>query len=463
VGYISSLTNLTNVTNVNSLQGVFSSIGVNCNFPAHRLDVNGKLNVYGNAGFGLIQAQGATSETLSFYLDPVNAGTPVNTGWITGQTTSTGNVGAANITTFGVTRVNNSVLSQYGYYMTSNGSFGINNNNPVYALDVVGQIRSISGPNSLVGGINLASGLDSVAYNFICASNNGGGNIQNSLQLFQYGPNSSTGIPLLHILENDTNNTFNYSGFIKSQKPSNLNSVMIGYSGSPQIPSILFSSNSSTAGIGFNAGTNTLTYGFGTNACNSFLGAVSFATTVVLPINTWIRDSGGALRFIFYLNDPNGSAVPNSTYFASPAWFYFTDGGNGARASISSTGDIVAKGSLTANGTVLGVSDIRLKENVITIDNALERISQMRGVFYNKIDDPDKIRSVGVIAQEIETILPEVVHTDIGPNHYKSVAYGNITGVLIEGIKAQAIQISTLQSSYNTLLSQMSTVMAKLV
>jgi len=184
---------------------------------------------------------------------------------------------------------------------------------------------------------------------------------------------------------------------------------------------------------------------------------------LTFPINTWIRDSGGALRFIFYANDPNTSAVPNSTYFASPAWFYFTDGGNGTRVSIDSSGNLVARGDITASGTVLGQSDMRLKENVITIDNALERISQMRGVFYNKIDDPAKTRNVGVIAQEIETILPEVVHTDTASNHYKSVAYGNITGVLIEGIKAQAIQISTLQSSYNTLVSQMSTVMAKLV
>jgi len=151
-GYVSSLTNLSNVTNVNSLQGVFSSIGVNCNLPAYRLDVNGKLNISGNPAFGLIQAQGTTSETLSFYLDPVNAGTPSNTGWITGQTTTTGVVGSANITTFGVTRVNNSILSQYGYYMTSNGRFGINTNNPSANLHVNGLDGTV--PGLYVGGSN---------------------------------------------------------------------------------------------------------------------------------------------------------------------------------------------------------------------------------------------------------------------------------------------------------------------
>jgi hypothetical protein len=161
-GYISSLTNLSNVTNVNSLQGVFSSIGVNCNLPAYRLDVNGKLNISGNPAFGLIQAQGTTSETLSFYLDPVNAGTPSNTGWITGQTTTTGVAGAADITSFGVTRVNNSILSQYGYYMTSNGRFGINANNPaanlhVNALDGTVPGLYVSGSNGF-GLIQLQGG-----------------------------------------------------------------------------------------------------------------------------------------------------------------------------------------------------------------------------------------------------------------------------------------------------------------
>ena len=118
------------------------NVGINCNTPAYTLDVNGKLNVSGNPAFGLIQAKGTTSETLSFYLDPVNAGSSSNTGWITGQTTTTGFVGAAHITTFGVTRVNNSILSQYGYYMTSNGRFGINCNTPAFSLDVNGDIQT---------------------------------------------------------------------------------------------------------------------------------------------------------------------------------------------------------------------------------------------------------------------------------------------------------------------------------
>jgi hypothetical protein len=116
------------------------------------------INVLGSAAYGLIQLRGTTSESTSFYIDPVNAGTSSNTGWITGQTTSIGNVGPAHITTFGVTRVNNGGLSEYGYYMTSNGRFGINCNTPAVALDVVGDLvisgRGQINKGLLINGIN---------------------------------------------------------------------------------------------------------------------------------------------------------------------------------------------------------------------------------------------------------------------------------------------------------------------
>ena len=67
----------------------------------------------------------------------------------------------------------------------------------------------------------------------------------------------------------------------------------------------------------------------------------------------------------------------------------------------------------------------------------------MRGVSYNKIDS--KENSIGVIAQEVEKVLPEVVHTD--GEGMKSVAYGNIVGVLIEAIKDQQRQIDELRNS----------------
>jgi len=99
-------------------------------------------------------------------------------------------------------------------------------------------------------------------------------------------------------------------------------------------------------------------------------------------------------------------------------------------------------GTIRATGDVIAFSDIRVKENIKTIDNALDKVKSLRGVEYNKIDNPEK--SIGVIAQEIEEVIPEVVKED--DQGMKSVAYGNITAVLIEAIKEQQKQIDELKN-----------------
>jgi predicted RecB family endonuclease len=89
-----------------------------------------------------------------------------------------------------------------------------------------------------------------------------------------------------------------------------------------------------------------------------------------------------------------------------------------------------------ATENIVAYSDRRAKENIVTIDSALDRVLQMRGVFYTRIDDEKKKRQVGVIAQEIQEILPEVV-TYCDVNDEYGVAYGNLTGILIEAVKDQ--------------------------
>ena len=102
----------------------------------------------------------------------------------------------------------------------------------------------------------------------------------------------------------------------------------------------------------------------------------------------------------------------------------------------TASGGVTVTGTLTAT-EVTATSDERLKSDVKTIDNALDKVMNMRGVSYTKQAE----KGVGVIAQEIEKVLPEVV-TD---GEYKSVAYGNIVGVLIEAIKEQQKQIDELK------------------
>lgn len=104
--------------------------------------------------------------------------------------------------------------------------------------------------------------------------------------------------------------------------------------------------------------------------------------------------------------------------------------------NLSSNGNSLA-GDFSASGNITAYSDARLKENVATIENALNKVCSMRGVTFTK----DGALSSGVIAQELEKIAPELVQD----GEYKSVAYGNIVGYLIESIKELKEELQELR------------------
>lgn len=110
-------------------------------------------------------------------------------------------------------------------------------------------------------------------------------------------------------------------------------------------------------------------------------------------------------------------------------------------ANFGTLNSTFAGDDLTVQGDINSVSDVRTKENIETVENGLDLVSQLRGVWYNKIGEED--RKVGVIAQEVEEVLPEVVHTDT--EGMKSVDYGKMVGVLIEAIKELKQEIDELK------------------
>jgi hypothetical protein len=107
-------------------------------------------------------------------------------------------------------------------------------------------------------------------------------------------------------------------------------------------------------------------------------------------------------------------------------------------------------GNLTMSGDITAYSDVRVKTNIKTIENALEKTLALRGVTYNRTDSEDTRTKVGVIAQETLPILPEVVNQDNDGMY--NVSYGNITAVLIEAIKEQQTQIEELKSQISYLV-----------
>lgn len=102
-------------------------------------------------------------------------------------------------------------------------------------------------------------------------------------------------------------------------------------------------------------------------------------------------------------------------------------------------------GSFTATGNVTAFSDVRLKDNIETLDGS--KVLEMRGVSYTKEGE----KGSGVIAQELEKVAPELVHTMEDEDGTKSVAYGNLVGYLIEAVKDQQKQINDLKAQLDGL------------
>ena len=113
-------------------------------------------------------------------------------------------------------------------------------------------------------------------------------------------------------------------------------------------------------------------------------------------------------------------------------------------STTSSSYTIYSNGAIYSTGDVVAYSDRRAKENIVTVDNALDKVSKLRGVYYNKKDSDEKKREVGVIAQEVKEVLPEVVTYAKDVDEY-GVDYGKINGLLIEAIKDLKKEIEELK------------------
>jgi FtsZ-binding cell division protein ZapB len=98
---------------------------------------------------------------------------------------------------------------------------------------------------------------------------------------------------------------------------------------------------------------------------------------------------------------------------------------------------IASNGNIYANGSLLSSSDVRLKTDIEPIDNALEKVLALNGVYFqwNKSANQADGRQVGVIAQNVQQVLPEVVSTSPATKDYLSVDYTRLVPVLIEAVK----------------------------
>ena len=120
-------------------------------------------------------------------------------------------------------------------------------------------------------------------------------------------------------------------------------------------------------------------------------------------------------------------------------------GNDGGSVITALTLDLSAAGAATFNNDVTAFSDKRLKKDIKPITNALPKVMQMQGVYYKRNDIEDAREQVGVLAQDMEAILPEVVLTADDEMQTKSVDYGKLTAILIESIKELKAEIEVLK------------------
>ena len=121
------------------------------------------------------------------------------------------------------------------------------------------------------------------------------------------------------------------------------------------------------------------------------------------------------------------------------------------------TAGYINQSGFYATGNVTAyASDIRLKENILPIESAVHKALQIRGVEFDWKDEAEDLgfyprhkHEPGLIAQEVEKVIPEVVHEDA--DGYKSISYPNITAVLVEAIKEQQNDINKLKEQVKEL------------
>jgi hypothetical protein len=166
-----------------------------------------------------------------------------------------------------------------------------------------------------------------------------------------------------------------------------------------------------------------------------------------------IWDNYSAVAGIMYDSNGNGGVYRE----ASSRWYWYHLVANNCMGVNTSTTSasygLYVAGAIYSNDNICAYSDARKKENVVTVENALEKVLKLRGVNYNRIDDETKTRKIGVIAQETELVLPEVVTYAEDVDEY-SVMYGNMSGLFIEAFKEQQAEIQQLKELVNQLLSK---------
>jgi hypothetical protein len=271
--------------------------------------------------------------------------------------------------------------------------------------------------------------------------------------------NTESGIAVTY---DDTSGKLNFS--VSSQTDENFTTALKNkLDGIESGANVTDAANVDAAGAVMNSDTSTAAMSFvidednmASNSATKVPTQQSVKTYVDNEIDILIGGAPGALDTLNELaaaiNDDSSYASTITTQLGTNG---LTGGGNltaNRTISMSGTysGTFAVTGNITATGDVIAYasSDRRLKDNIVNIENPIEKVQKLNGVTWDWNDNADELQkstpNVGVIAQEVEEVLPQLVNTR--DNGYKAVDYAKLTGLLIEAIKDQQKQIDELKS-----------------
>jgi hypothetical protein len=282
--------------------------------------------------------------------------------------------------------------------------------------------------------------------------------------------NTESGIAVTY---DDTNGKLNFS--VSSQTDENFTTTLKNkLDGIESGANVTDAANVDAAGAVMNSDTSTAAMSFvidednmASNSATKVPTQQSVKTYVDNEIDILIGGAPGALDTLNELaaaiNDDSSYASTITTQLGTKANSSvtitagngLTGGGNlttNRELAMSGTysGTFAVTGNITATGDVIAYasSDRRLKDNIVNIENPIEKVQKLNGVTWDWNDNADELQkstpTVGVIAQEVEEVLPQLVNTR--DNGYKAVDYAKLTGLLIEAIKDQQKQIDELKS-----------------
>jgi len=411
-------------------------------------------------------------------------------GYITSYVNTNNYVTGGNVTSGTVT------LNRTGL---SNVSFTINNSQITNGMGFTtntGTVTSVATGAGLTGGTITGSGTVSVDYtgsdSIVMAAPTG--NVPDADDMFLYGADSSGGgesvsgqftdLPL-SIMNNDSGFTSNTGTVTSVATGSGLSGGTITGSGTLSVDSTVIRTTGGQTRQGNNtfAATSTSTsYGLagielresnlsGSSGTPPFLGfhwGGVVASSIAIESNGTIaiRNNPGtgyeqfacgnlkAYGGIFTLGTSGVGDMYLGNYSTGNYFRFHTNNSN--TYFDMNCGDIYwrqgsstrfyfypSTANMTVNGTITQNSDIRIKENIVEIGDCISKVQAMRGVYYNRTDFNTEVTKVGVIAQEVEAVLPELI-LESPENGFKSVAYAELTAVLINAIKEQQEIIENL-------------------